>query len=454
MTARTALLLARPVAAAERGRFALMTGATAAAGGLLLADARIVRVGGDGEAASSGAQLAPYVLERGLRPGVVLGVALLLVPVLVLVEQALRVGSVARDRRMASLRLAGATPGEVRRVAAAEAGTAGLLGGLLAGPAYLVLWLLLGVLPPASARLVPAPDGLDVVAWPVVIAFCAIGGALAGAAIEGRVVTGALDVRRRARPAAPGRLGLVMLLAGVTLVAVSLLAEWTVSQPALEDAWLLTLMAGVLLTALAGGPRLVRVLGRRTARGRPEALLAGRRLEADPRSPGRVAGVLAVCGVALGVDAVIVADVIGPAVSDEGFYLTGAGLAGLGVLVAMAVAVLTLLVAAADQLLDARRPLATLAALGVDAPVLEGVLRRQLSVAAVPAAVLGALTGGLGIGLPVGVTGAGVLTGVLLPTALAALLAGLAVALVARLAARLLRTRLRAAIDPENLRVA
>ncbi|CAA9537398.1 MAG: hypothetical protein AVDCRST_MAG30-4374, partial [uncultured Solirubrobacteraceae bacterium] len=48
MTARTALLLARPVAAAERGRFALMTGATAAAGGLFLADARIVRVGGDG----------------------------------------------------------------------------------------------------------------------------------------------------------------------------------------------------------------------------------------------------------------------------------------------------------------------------------------------------------------------------------------------------------------------
>ena len=39
------------------------------------------------------------------------------------------------------------------------------------------------------------------------------------------------------------------------------------------------------------------------------------------------------------------------------------------------------------------------------------------------------------------------------PTLLAAVLAGLCVSLAARLAARLLRPRLRAALDPENLRV-
>lgn len=463
MTARTALLLARPAAAAERGRFSLMAAATAAAGGLLLADARIARVGGDGEAAggiaSYGPQLAPYVLERGLRPGVVLGVALLLVPVLALAVQALRVGSVARDRRMASLRLAGATPGEVRRVSAAEAGTAGLLGGLLAGPAYLVLWLLLGVLPPVSARLVPAPDALDIIAWPVVIGLCAIGGALAGAAVEGRVASEALGVRRRARPAPPGRVGLAVLLAGAALVVGSfaLVAGRLADGTLAEDLAVLMLVLGVVLTALAAGPRIVRAVGRRAAeRGGAETLLAGRRLEADPRSPGRVAGVLAICGVVLGVDAVIATDFAtrGPDFEDGlGFYLTGTGLTALGILVASAVAVLTLLVGAADQLLDARRPLATLAALGVDEPALVRVLSRQLAAAAVPAVVLGVLGGGL---LALLATGAapGPLVGVVLPTLAAAVVAGLAVALVARLAARLLRTRVRAAIDPENLRVA
>ena len=54
-------------------------------------------------------------------------------------------------------------------------------------------------------------------------------------------------------------------------------------------------------------------------------------------------------------------------------------MAGVGVLLAVVIAVLTLLVGAADQLLDARRPLASLAALGVDRATLERVLRRQQS---------------------------------------------------------------------------
>ena len=77
---------------------------------------------------------------------------LLTVPVFALAVQALRVGSVARDRRMASLRLAGATPSDVRVIAAAEAGGAALAGGLLAGPAYLLLWILAGVAAARRAR--------------------------------------------------------------------------------------------------------------------------------------------------------------------------------------------------------------------------------------------------------------------------------------------------------------
>jgi len=463
MTARTVLVLARSSATSERARFALVAAATAAAGGLLLAGGRIARFAdpaGDGVVAvySSPEQgLARYVTESGLRPGVVLGVLLLLVPVLALAVQALRAGSVARERRVASLRLAGASPGAVRRIAGAEAGLAALAGGLLAGPAYGLLWLVLGVLPPASARLLPAPDRVDLLAWPAVVALAALAGALAGATVGRTVVLESLAVRRRAPAGGPGRAGLVSVALGVALVLGGLSLVGLARGDSAGDLPIYAALLGVLLVALGGGPRFVRVLGRRSARrGDAEALLAGRRLEVDATSAGRVAGVLAVCGLSLGIDALLVVDALtSPGTRDDlAFYLTGSGLAALGVLLAAAVAVLTLFVGAADQLLDARRPLATLAALGVEAGSLERVLRRQLSIAAVPAVMLGVLAGGSVAALAEGETAAGVLASVALPTVLTAAAAGAVVALAARATARLLRGRIRAATEPENLRVA
>ncbi|NED54053.1 ABC transporter permease, partial [Micromonospora aurantiaca] len=60
--------------------------------------------------------------EPGLRPGVALALLLLCVPVLGLAGQCARLGAPGRDRRLAALRLAGATPGQVTRVAVAETG--------------------------------------------------------------------------------------------------------------------------------------------------------------------------------------------------------------------------------------------------------------------------------------------------------------------------------------------
>ncbi len=137
-----------------------------------------------------------------------------------------------------------------------------------------------------------------------------------------------------------------------------------------------------------------------------EDLLAGyRRLEADPRTAGRVAGVLMICGLALAIEVVFAADILTEAPYDRGFYLTGVGLAVAGTLVAASVAVVTLLVGAADQLLDARRPLATLVAFGVEESVLIRVLTRRLSVAAVPAVMIGVVVGGALMGLSFGVEG-------------------------------------------------
>jgi hypothetical protein len=468
MKAATAAMLARPTSAAHRGRMVLVALSTAVAGGLVLAAARIARLTGNGDAyphrfvtrfRDPHGGLAPYVAQSGLRTGVVLGAILLTVPVLALAGQALRVGSLARERRMASLRLAGATRLDIRWVAGAEAGIAGLIGGLLAGPVYVLLWLLLGVLPPSGLRMMPEPDTRDALVWVVVLLLAGVGGGLAGAALQGRAVVEPLGVRRRATPPPPGLVNLGVLAFGFMLIAGGITHPHMVSRGS-GMLLLLQLLLGLLLLAFAAGPRLVRRRGLLLRkRGGVEELLAGRRLEADPGPPGRVAAVLAVCGVALGIEVVLVTDLLTAGsglAADLSFYLAGYGIVAVGVAVAGAVAMLTLLVGASDQLLDAHRPLASLAALGVEEQTLYRVLRRQQSATSAPAVVLGVLTAGafgtwlssLGNEAPNSVRYA------LLLTLIVAGVAGLAVTLVARLAARLLRSRLRAALDPENLRVA
>jgi hypothetical protein len=392
---------------------------------------------------------------------VVIGTLLLAVPVLALVVQALRVGSVSRDRRMASLRLAGATPGDVRGIAALEAGAATLAGGLLAGPAYLVLWLFAGVLPPDGARLVDTPDAADALAWMALVPLAFVVGTLVGAAIHGRAVIEPLGVRRRSRTAPPGRASLTLLIAGLVLAAAAFAGVMRADSDTNSLVLIVLTMLGLLLAAFAGGSRFVLACARRLANRRgADALLASRRLRADPRSPGRVAAVLLVCGIALSLEGLIVAMQLreGGFDDDVAFYLGGVGLATCVALVAALVAVLTLLIGAADALLDARRPLATLAAVGVDEQTILRSLSRQLSATAIPAIAFGALFGApLAVLLGFSFAGEPSLRATafaLLPAVCASLVGGLAMIATSRLAARLLRPLIRAAADPENLRVA
>ena len=114
------------------------------------------------------------------------------------------------------------------------------------------------------------------------------------------------------------------------------------------------------------------------------------------RSAGRVAAVLIMCGLTLSIDALfaycsslVEVDFYD---SDEFFYCGRHGAWWRPPrFVGAAVALITLLVGAGDALVDARRPLATLAALGLDQRALTRVLARQLQATAVPAIALGAL---------------------------------------------------------------
>lgn len=419
----------------ERARQRLLTGAVALAASLLLASGRIARIGefraipAPDDDAFVPPPLAPFVAQPGLRFGVVLGGLLVVVLVLVFALQVLRLGSSARRRRLSALRLAGATPAEIRRVAALRAARAGVIGGLLAGPGYLLLWLLLGILPPSGYRLLPAPIISDLGVWALVVLLMTVAVAGSGA------MTGH---RPRCRPALASRLVAGALWVGL-LAAAAVLSVFSAGAAA----WIV--MLGLLV---ALGVPATRFVARRMAgTGRLVELLAASRLRAAPRTAGLLTGTLALGGFAIGAQAGVVGDTIQR--DDAAFYVAGVGLAATATFSAIAVTLLALLVGAADRILDERRAQAALCALGADPSIHRRVLRRQLTAASAPAAAAGAVTSGLFLGsLGVILNGVPTMTaGVLAAPLAAAVVWGLAWAAV-----QMLSPLLSGASDPENLR--
>jgi hypothetical protein len=141
---------------------------------------------------------------------------------------------------------------------------------------------------------------------------------------------------------------------------------------------------------------------------------------------------------------------------DHTFYATGFGMAVLGLLLVILTAMGALIVGVADQLVDQRRQLACLTALGVDVQFLRRVIRRQLTAVAAPALSAGLLLGMLlGLGRLVGAGNDPIRPGVLISTTVGLTVAGWLLGLFGGAAAGfLLRNQLRDALDPENLRAA
>ena len=227
-----------------------------------------------------------------------------------------------------------------------------------------------------------------------------------------------------------------------------------------SDLMLLISLGLMCAAAISLGPWLVALTGYVAMRRRgPLSVLVARRLIADPRTPGRVAGVLLGVGLAVGVAAGGIGstlDMFAPDGSTYGgdlmFYLAGYLMALAGIGLAALVAALCLVVGAGEQVLDAARPTAALVAMGAPVRTVLAVQRQQLLAAAVAPAVVGALAGwtlitglvywddrsvhvGAAVSLPMGIA-----------------LAGLTAAAGAGLAARLLRSTVVQTASVESLR--
>ncbi|WP_327246315.1 FtsX-like permease family protein [Streptomyces sp. NBC_01320] len=332
--------------------------------------------------------------QPGQRAGVVVTLLLLLVPVLGFLGQCARIGAVHRDRRMAGLRLAGASPAQVRRISALESALACLAGSTVA------LAVVAAVL--AGVGHMPAPAAW--VAFVLVVLAVPVAGALVSALALRRVIASPLGWVRRVRPDG-GHRTLLALLVPTALIGVALfLLAGRNSRPG-EVTVPFVVLAVVLLTGagavwLAGAT--ASFMGQRlTLRAKsPAVLIAAGRLKDDPWAAARTHAALLLVTV-VGVGFVGVRQVLldelhrrsGYTTEDLGFYTTGIDLAGTAVLVALAISLFGLAVGTAESVATRRRGLAAQTAAGVPRTVLARTLLLETALPLAPAVLLAGIGG-------------------------------------------------------------
>jgi hypothetical protein len=366
---------------------------------------------------SAGRYTAALLVEPGLRPGVAATLVLVSLPVLALAGQCIRLGAPARDRRLAAIRLAGATPAQAVLIATAETAAASLLGSVTGLVAYLVTRAALGdqhtlptdVLPPAPVIV------LLVLLVPVLAAAI-------GALLMRRVIVTPLGVVRRVRKHGPRPWPGLLIAVGLAMFALPWRSEelhwkkYVVHWPqgmiyVVLGAGVLLIMAGVVLGVGWISHTTGRLL-RRYGRG-PTTLLAGQRLITDPWTGSRTMAALLAAVVAgsaaLGYKELLATNfryydlynqVMGlpygegiGAAAEPSFYFNAIRLVMVAVGLSAAVAAAGLLIALVESIVARRRAYASLTATGVPRRTLSAAILWQTLTPLVPALLLAIAAG-------------------------------------------------------------
>lgn len=441
-----------------RGRALLLAACTAVVSGLLLVGQAMILLPEYPDEA-----LYSVVAEAGTRSGFVFAVVMLALPALLLLFQAVRLGTSVRERRLAALRLAGATPADLRRLSALEVGLPAFAGAVAGYGVYRLMRATLGGVANGTccepgitrhgALSGLVPTSVAPAWWQVLLTVLAVTvlGVLVGTAANRGIVVSPLGITRRTASSPPRPWGLLLILAGLGVAMSALLLF---DSSALVDT-LAPLIAIVLLVLgmISLAPWTAYIVGRRMARRArtAPALLAARRLAGDPRPAGRAAAAVGAIGLVAGGAASVASEILetqGP--SDRSYYLVAIGLVGVALLLALLAVVGSLAAHSVESLLDRRRSIASLAALGGTTDLLAQSQRAEVGLVAMPMAIGGTLLGSLLIGI--------LLTGLGLAWAVATVVAlGLVTALVwlaIRLAVMITGPWIRQAADPANLRTA
>ncbi|MFI1994709.1 FtsX-like permease family protein [Actinoplanes sp. NPDC020271] len=415
----------------DRMRTALTAGSAALGAVALLAAATVASIhGGASIDAPTGLRtLSPgsdqyasaLLVEQGLRPGVIFALIMLALPVLALAGQCIRLGAPARDRRLAALRLAGATPGQTVVIAGAETAAAGLLGSIAGFGVYLVLRVVLDRRNGDGKLLLPTDVRPNTLILIVALLIVPVLAGLIGLLLMRRVVITPLGVVRRLREDGPQPWPGVLIVLGLVLFAPRTLQKILHLAPEggrLPD-WLPLLLMGVgvllvMIGVVAGTGWISYTAGRllrRYGRG-PVALLSGARLMADPWNGSRTIGALLAAVVfgagTLGLRADLATDfaaqrrfdeLIDPAsaalnsAQDTAFYFGAIRLVMVAVTIALVVAAGGVLVALAEGIVARRRTFAAMTAGGVPQAKLGATLFVVTFVPLLPALLLALVCG-------------------------------------------------------------
>lgn len=415
MRAGTTLRLAMAGARVDGLRISL-TSLVAALTTLALLAATTVSAIGPGD----GPYTSDLLNEGGLHPGLVIALLGLCVPTLVLLAQASRVGAPARDRRLSALRLAGATPREIVRLVATESGVAALVGSVLGAAVYVVLRHVLtqevrgtfqGYQPASvtghfvtrtSPHALRFPTDVAIPWW----SYLAVGlgvpavVVLITAAAQRRVAHTPFGTQRRSRTRVPRALPMVLLVGGVAIFSgVAALANTGFGQRLDVGAFTAIMMAALLiLTAglLTGQAAVTALIGRHLAcrTSSPAALLAARRMIADPFAGTRATAVLLVAVlVGSGAQRLRAVTVAGRSGSDKAFFASAYHLVDVVLVVVAVLAAGGLLIAASEGIVARRRTYAAVVAVGAPRSTVGRAVLLELLLPLLPSVVLSAAAG-------------------------------------------------------------
>jgi hypothetical protein len=212
----------------------------------------------------------------------------LVIPILVFIGAATRLSATRREQRLAAMRLVGATPRQVRTVAAMESVVAAAAGTVVGFAVFFALRPLMLRIPLTGSTFQPADYGLSIVDVVVVLLAVPLVAAVASRFAMRRVVVSPLGVTRRTTPSDPSVWRVVPFVAGLAWFGYLAIA----GPPEGEGGQLGSYLGGaalVMVGLVVAGPWLTRAGARLLAvrTGRPAVLLAGRRLGDDPRAAFR-----------------------------------------------------------------------------------------------------------------------------------------------------------------------
>lgn len=387
--------------------------------------------------------------DPGTRPNVALALLSLFAPLAGFLGQCARIGAAHRDRRLASLRLAGAPPRQVRRIAAFESGLACLAGSV----AGLVVFAAL------RAAFDPGMNAQHPLVWAafagITLAIPVLGVLVNLFALRRVAASPLVEVRRTRTAEGRNPMVTVLPIAAVGAVFAGIFIAANLGSPGVPLMALVVVAATFAGTvAVAGG--CARLLGRRLASSAdPAVLIAAARLRTDPWAAARThAAVLLVTTVGTafaGIGLRLYEEVVTAPADHSGspdYYIHGIQIIGAGVFIALAIALSGLAVGTVEALTSRRRNLAAQHAAGVPQRVLRRAVLLETALPLLPAVLL-AGTGGMAIQL-----GWAAMTGGMTASQLLPLPVPLAVYATCLLAAATSLPLLRRAVHPAELRYA